>query len=404
MKKLAVLFALLTFAACAEDALTPEQTTQLQSLVQKTQAEQSRLKSALAESQEKLAQCYDTFEVNDTRVAELQKEIGKLQQDMLTSHNAMQKELRTVVGAEQFKTLSKRMVGALRIAPPPPAPNKDTPAAAEERVYSGPQVGEALKPFKLRGVFDDNAGKELDFVTQANGAPIVLIFVHDLNRQSIGMTRILSTYTAGRAKDGLKTGVVWLDDDATAAEESLKRVRHALAKDAPVGISADGREGPGSYGLNRKVMLTILVGKDNKVTANYALIQPSLQADLPKILDSIVAVAGGKAPKLEELEGMPAMAQSRPAAGAEEKPDMRPLLLPVIRKNAEPEDVEKAAKTVEDAIEKSDAVRKEIARISTTLVNGGHLDNYGTPKAQEIIRKWAEKYGAKKEEKKEPQK
>lgn len=276
--------------------------------------------------------------------------------------------------------------------------------SAEDAVFSGPQVGEALKPFKLKGVFDADAGKELDFVTAANGAPIVLIFIHDLNRMSIGMTRVLSGYTVSRAKDGLKTGVVWLDDDATAAEESLKRIRHALAKDAPVGISVDGREGPGSYGLNRKVMLTILVGKENKVTANYALIQPSLQADLPKILESIVAVAGGKVPKLEELEGMPQMAQARPAAGAEEKPDMRSLLLPVIRKNAEPEDVEKAAKNVEDAAEKSEAVRKELARISTTLVNGGKLENYGIPKAQEIIKKWAEKYGAKKEEKKPDEK
>src|SRR5262245_39516122 len=161
---------------------------------------------------------------------------------------------------------------------------------AQDQIFSGPQVGVKLAPFTVRGVFDDDAGKDLDFVTQSAGRPIVLIFVHDANRPSIAMTRLLSAYTANRAKDGLATGVVWLTDDASEAEMALKRMRHALAQDAPIGISVDGREGPGSYGLNRNVTRTILIGKEGKVTANYALVQPSLQADLPKIIDSVVAV------------------------------------------------------------------------------------------------------------------
>src|SRR5262245_61356575 len=174
------------------------------------------------------------------------------------------------------------------------------PALAEEKVFSGPQVGEKLKPFKVRGVFDDDAGKDLDFVTKADGKPILLVFVHEANRPSIGMQRVLMNYAMTRSKD-LVNGTVWLTDDATEAENRLKTMRHALAKDSPIGISPDGKEGPGAYGLNRNVTLTILVGKDNKVTANFALVQPSMQADLPKILDAVVAAAGGKAPKLEEL-------------------------------------------------------------------------------------------------------
>src|SRR5262245_59106134 len=53
---------------------------------------------------------------------------------------------------------------------------------AQEKLFSGPQVGEKLPPFKVRGFFDDNAGKELDFVKQAAGKPIVLVFIHDVNR------------------------------------------------------------------------------------------------------------------------------------------------------------------------------------------------------------------------------
>lgn len=262
-----------------------------------------------------------------------------------------------------------------------------TIAFAQDPIFSGPQVGEKIGSFKVKGAFDDVAGKELDFVAAADGKPIVLIFVHEVNRPVAGMTRILSTYTASRAKEGLATGVVWLAEDATAAENQLKTMRHALAKDAPIGISVDGKEGPGSYGLNRNVAMTILIGKENKVTANFALVQPSLQADLPKILEAVVAVAGGKAPKLEDLEGMPAMNR--------DQPDMRPLLAPLIQRSATEEQVIAAATKVEEAAAKDPAVKKELVRITNTIINAGKLENYGTPKAQEYLKKWRDEYSPK---------
>lgn len=278
---------------------------------------------------------------------------------------------------------------------------------ADEPLFSGPQVGEKLPAFKVKGVFGDDAGKELDFVGAAKGKPIVLIFVHDLNRPSIGMTRALATYTHSRAKDGLVTGVVWLDDDATAAEASLKRIKHALAEGAPIGISLDGREGPGSYGLNRNVTLTILVGKEGKVTANFALVQPSLQADLPKILEKVVAVAGGKVPKLEEIAGAVPMGDkkaTRPGAAPApaQDPNLRGLISPVIQKTATPEEVDKAAKTLEDYLAKNEATKKEVGRIANTIIDAGKLENYGTPKAQEYLKKWAKEYGKPADQKDKP--
>lgn len=263
-------------------------------------------------------------------------------------------------------------------------------AAAEDKVFSGPQVGEKLPGFKVRGVYD-HAGKDLDFVKQANGKPLVLLFVHELNRPSAALTRTLMNYTASRAKDGLVSGVIWLTDDATEAETILKRVRHAMPK-APIGISLEGKEGPGSYGLNRHVTLTILVAKDNKVTANFALVQPSLQADLPKILEAVVKVAGGKAPKLEELPEVKEML--RPAAAAK-GPDAKltGMLRSLIQKAARPEEVEKAAQDIEAYLEKNEAARKEVGRIARTIVDSGKLENYGTEKAREYLKKWAKAHG-----------
>jgi hypothetical protein len=264
---------------------------------------------------------------------------------------------------------------------------------ADDPIFSGPQVGEKLTPFKVRGVLDPHAGKDIDFIEMAKEGPVVLVFVHDLNRQSLSMTRVLTSYTKTRAKDGLTTGVVWLSDDATEAENTIKKVKGALTEGVPVGVSPDGREGPGKYGLNRKVMLTILVGNKNKVTANFALVQPSLQADLPKVLEAVVKEVGGKVPKLEELEGMPKVKDA-----PKQDPNLRGLLTPVIKLTATPEEVEKAAKALEEYLAKNEATKAEVGRICNTIIDAGKLTDYGTPKAQEYLKKWAKEYGTKKDE------
>lgn len=262
---------------------------------------------------------------------------------------------------------------------------------ADEPVFSGPQVGERLPEFKVRGAFDDDAGKDLDFVARAAGKPLVLVFIHDATRPSISMTRILSAYALTRAKDGLASGVVWLDDDVSAAESALKRMRHALAPGAPTGISLDGREGPGNLGLNRNVMLTIVVAKENRVTANFALVQPSIQADLPKILQAIADVVGGAPPKLEELPGVAEM--MRPRGAGEPDPELRNLLRPLIRKEASPSEVEAAGRKVEQYIAEHEPARQEIGRIASTIVSSGKLTDYGTEPAQRFLQKWAKAYG-----------
>ena len=156
---------------------------------------------------------------------------------------------------------------------------------------------------------------------------------------------------------------------------------HALAREAPLGISLDGKEGPGSYGLNRNVTLTILVGKEGKVTANFPLVQPSIQADLPKILQEIAKVAGGPVAKLEDLPGVKEMLARKPAPEPDAK--IPGLVRAVIQKTATPAEVDKAAAAVEEYVKGNEAARKEVGRIARTVVEGGKLADYGTPKALE---------------------
>ncbi len=261
---------------------------------------------------------------------------------------------------------------------------------AQEPVFSGPQIKEPLVPFQVRSLAEPDVGKQVDYVTNAKGKPLLLVFVHDVNRQSISMVRILTAYSAKRLGDGLQTGVVMLHEDANEAEKNFQRMKHALNAETPTGVSLEGREGPGSYGLNRLVTLTILIGKDDKVTANYALVQPSLQVDLPKIVKSITEVIGGTAPTMEELIGKESMrAMQVDKKGAAAVPDVSGLVRPLIQKKATDDEVTQIAEKIEQAMKADEAVRREIYRIATTISGSGKLTDYGTAKAQEYLTKWA---------------
>jgi len=269
----------------------------------------------------------------------------------------------------------------------------------KQTVYSGPQVDEQLSPFSVTLALGESAGKTIDPVKLAQGKPMLLVFLHDVNRQSISMTRVLTQYAQSRAKDGLHSTDILLGDDATGAQDTLKRIQHALTPGVPTGVSPDGREGPGSYGLNRSVQLTILVAKNDRVTANFALVQPSLQVDLPKVAGAIVAQIGGPEPKLSELleaGGVMQNPRGNPQTSENSKPDpetIRSLMRPLIQRDADTKQVDRAAEAIEQAIAKSKAIEKEIGRIASTIVGSGKLENYGTEHAQGYLKRWAEKYG-----------
>jgi hypothetical protein len=262
-----------------------------------------------------------------------------------------------------------------------------TSATGDEQIYSGPQPGESLPNFTLRQVLGVEEPREVDPVDTASDRPLLLIFIHDVNRPAIGMTRTLTRYAQSREKDGLSTAVILLADDVTGGEATLKRMQHALTPNILTGVSIDGREGPGALGLNRSVQLTILVAKAGKVTANFALVQPSLQADMPMIIAAVVEQVGGPMPQMKDL-------LDRPDAARVDPDRMRGLLRPLIQKDASDEDVDKAAQVIEKACEEDPQVRREVGRIATTIVRSGKLENYGTARAQEKLKHWAETIGA----------
>jgi hypothetical protein len=256
-------------------------------------------------------------------------------------------------------------------------------------VFSGPQVGEKLTGFTIRGVLGDLDGKEIDLIKKAEGKPIVLVFMHKLTRPSAAVARAVLNYSSKFSEQGMVSGLVFLSDDETATKAQIKRAAHALSE-VPVGISIDGGEGPGAYGLNRKVTLTILVGNAGKVTGNFALVQPSVEADARKIGRQIaLAVGEDENPTLAQ---MGVRDQYRGQSPRTQDPNLRGLLAPLIQKTASSEEVKQAAEKIAAYAAKNPKSRQQIGDIARRIISGGVLERYGTPPAQKYLRKWAKEF------------
>jgi hypothetical protein len=254
-----------------------------------------------------------------------------------------------------------------------------------QEVFSGPQPGESMEAFDVQYAFDDTAGMTMQPLKEAGDRPTLLIFAHQLTRPSIALTRVLTKFAEQHQKI-LYTNMIFLTDDVTATQQRLTAARRALPTKTHVTIAPQGIEGPGAYGLNRKVTLTIVFGDDQKVIFNSALIEPSVQADALKIITHIAKALKVKVPTLAELSAQPRMAASGEI-------DARALLGPVLNKEATEAEVNTAAKKIEAEFAKKPNVANQIGRIAQRIIDSGKLENYGTKRAQFYLFKWAGLYG-----------
>jgi beta-lactamase regulating signal transducer with metallopeptidase domain len=168
-------------------------------------------------------------------------------------------------------------------------------------VFSGPQSGEKLPPLKAKGINGETKDKTYDVIAKADGQLLVL-FLQDESglglRGLVGISRLL-VQIAEKSKQKMHIGVVFLGDTPdTLAKQASKIVPH-VPSDVLLGISPDGREGPGSYGLNRSVAQTVIIAKDGKVLHNFAFTQPMLRPD-PYVLGAVADAIGVKPPTLEK--------------------------------------------------------------------------------------------------------
>lgn len=171
----------------------------------------------------------------------------------------------------------------------------------EKTIFSGPQPKEKLPSLKAIAINGDAKGKTIDFITEADKKPLVLIFQDEKPlglRGLVGFTRLIAQINS-KSKQKISVHVLFLGDSPDTLTQQASRIVPHIPDNVLLGVSPDGREGPGNYGLNRNVAQTILTVKDGKVLHNFALAQPMLSPD-PYVLGGVAELIGQKPTTVQE--------------------------------------------------------------------------------------------------------
>ena len=258
---------------------------------------------------------------------------------------------------------------------------------AAEPIFSGPQVGEILPEFEVRGLRGPRAGKMFDLVGEAKGKPIVLIFVHQLTRPGLALANTVMGFAASRTESELHAGYIFLTDDVTKTEAWAKRVNASVfVKDIPTTVSLDGLEGPGAYGLNRNVTLTVLIANKNRVTANFALVQPSEQADGPKIFQQLAQVSGGgPVPDISKFSRRRYSGKGRMRLD----PALVKILQPLLKADADEDTLNQVTQNVNSYLSSKRGGKRALGQATSQLIKRDEFAQIKNEAIQKQIRAWA---------------
>lgn len=269
---------------------------------------------------------------------------------------------------------------------------------AKDPVFSGPQAGEKLAPLTAFNVFLEET-KKVDLIARAKGKPTLLVFFHERTRSAFGLTNAVMRF-AQTKHEKLSSAAIFLTGDLTETERWMKNVKKHFPKESFYGLSPDGIEGPGAYGLNREVQLTVLVAKDGVVTNNFALVQPSVQADGPKIITAIAKAIGEKTPDMSKVLNIQRRGTRQPATRPNAKdaqrqglaPELATLVRALIQKKATAEEVDAAAQKIEECIKDRKDYQQQLGAVVNRIIDAKVLARYGTQRAREHLSTWGKKY------------
>jgi len=193
----------------------------------------------------------------------------------------------------------------------------------ETAVFSGPQPGEPAPSFQATALTGPNAGESADPTAGAGDGVRILFFQNDSGTSLRGMlafNRVLEQVQ--RTTDRrISTSVVLLGDDPAALKEQSGRWSQMLPKSGvTVFASADGRDGPGALGLNRKVVQTVVIVRDGKTSHNFPFPQGMLRPD-PYLLGAVAEALGQTPAALQTKLRAAAPVNARPRDRVRDRAD-----------------------------------------------------------------------------------
>lgn len=153
---------------------------------------------------------------------------------------------------------------------------------------SGLQPGQRIGAFnvvKVAGAADDgvSVGDELCYRCKYGARPMVMVFARTADESLGKLAKELDTAVSANSEKQFKAFVNVMSSDRDAAEKAAKDFCEANGlKNVPVVVPVEFQNGPGDYGINPEVDLTIIVAANSQVAASHAVAKGSLNEETIK--------------------------------------------------------------------------------------------------------------------------
>ena len=163
--------------------------------------------------------------------------------------------------------------------------------ASAAEMKSGPQPGDKVDAFdvtKLAGAGNDNVqiNDKLCYRCLYGERPVVMVFTRQLDRELADLIVALDKEVGENGDKKLASFVNLMGPNRDMLQHGAEAIVSTLdVKNIPIVVPDDNNKGPESYKLNPKAAVTVLIYRDSKVKANYALAPGKLdKTTIDKIL------------------------------------------------------------------------------------------------------------------------
>ena len=159
---------------------------------------------------------------------------------------------------------------------------------------SGPQQGDVLRPFLVRkcaGNVQDGVavGKKLCYRCKLGNRPVVLVFARTAEGKIGELLRQLDELIGVNGEEELSSFVsLWGAEAEPLRKAGEELVKQAKLKHIAVVLPEDLEHGPRAYQLNAELDFTVLVYREGRVVANFAMTRKELNR---MVIDSITQAA-----------------------------------------------------------------------------------------------------------------
>ena len=158
--------------------------------------------------------------------------------------------------------------------------------AFQDEQFSGPLPGEPIVGFEAVGMNGELRDEVRDYVADFAGATTVWCFIHEVSRATSRTIRALDAACVERKDAGLETLFVLLGKDQDETERYGLELPGLLEVQSPLAVSLDGHEGPGAWGLNREMSLTVIVTRGDITVASFPLLTTNA-TDVPHVMAAV---------------------------------------------------------------------------------------------------------------------